>query len=46
MRAGGQNSGLRETLKLDGDQKMTWTGEVKLGKDYVVIGRDSCHRSN
>lgn len=44
MHAGGQAMGLRETLKLDGEKKMSWTGEVKLGKDYVVIGRDSCRK--
>jgi len=23
---------------------MSWTGEVMLGKDYAVIGRDTCRR--
>jgi len=44
MNAGGQAMGLRETLRLDGDRKMTWTGEIKMGKDYVVIGRDACRK--
>jgi hypothetical protein len=45
LRGGPQPVPLRETLKLDGDRQMTWTGEVKLGRDYTVIGRDTCHRS-
>jgi hypothetical protein len=44
MHTGGPTMPLRETIKLDGERKMTWTGEVKLGKDFVVIGRDSCHK--
>ena len=41
---GGQKMGFKETFTKTGDKSLTWHGELKMGKDWTVIGDDSCKR--
>ena len=41
---GGQKVSFRETYLKKGDKEMTWTGEVKMGKDWIPVGTDSCKK--
>jgi hypothetical protein len=41
---GGQKIGFKEVITKTGDKSLTWHGEMKMGKDWVVIGDDSCKR--
>jgi hypothetical protein len=41
---GGQKVGFREVITKTGDRSLTWHGEVRMGKDWIVIGDDSCKR--
>lgn len=41
---GGQKIGFKETFSKTGDRAFTWHGEVRVGKDWVVVGDDSCKR--
>jgi len=42
--AGGQKVSFRETYTKKSDKEMTWSGEMKMGKDWVAIGTDSCKK--
>jgi len=41
---GGQKVSFRETYLKKGDKEMTWTGEVKMGKEWIPVGTDSCKK--
>jgi hypothetical protein len=41
---GGQKMGFKETFTRTGDKGLTWHGELKMGKDWMVIGDDTCKR--
>ena len=41
---GGQKISFRETYTKKGDKAMTWTGEMKLGKDWIPVGTDECKK--
>jgi hypothetical protein len=41
---GGQKMGFKETYTKIGDKGLTWHGELKMGKDWMVIGDDTCKR--
>ena len=41
---GGQKIGFKETFTKTGDRALTWHGEVRVGKDWVVVGDDTCKR--
>ena len=41
---GGQKVGFKEAFTRTGDRSLTWHGEVRVGKDWVVVGDDSCKR--
>jgi hypothetical protein len=34
----------RETYTKSSDKAMTWTGELKWGKDWISVGTDTCKR--
>jgi len=34
----------RETYTKSSDKAMTWTGELKVGKDWISVGTDTCKR--
>jgi hypothetical protein len=40
----GQKIGFRETFTKKGDKEMTWMGEVRMGKDWTVVGNDTCKK--
>jgi hypothetical protein len=40
----GQKVGFRETFTKKGDREMTWLGEMKMGKDWMVVGSDTCKK--
>jgi hypothetical protein len=40
----GQKIGFRETFTKKGDKEMTWMGELRMGKDWMVIGSDTCKK--
>jgi len=40
----GQKIGFKEVITKTGDKALTWHGEMKMGKDWVVIGDDTCKR--
>jgi len=41
---GGQKVSFRETYMKKGDKELTWTGEMKMGKDWISVGNDSCKK--
>jgi hypothetical protein len=41
---GGQKVSFRETYTKKGDKEMTWTGEMKMGKDWIPVGTDDCKK--
>ncbi|HXT97842.1 MAG TPA: DUF1579 family protein [Polyangia bacterium] len=41
---GGQRVSFRETYTKKGDKAMTWTGEMKMGKDWIPVGTDECKK--
>jgi hypothetical protein len=41
---GGQKVSFRETYVKKSDKEMTWSGEMKMGKDWVAVGSDSCKK--
>jgi hypothetical protein len=41
---GGQKVGFKEVFTKTGDRSLSWHGEVRVGKDWVVVGDDSCKR--
>lgn len=41
---GGQKIGFKETFTKTGDRALTWHGEVRVGKEWVVVGDDTCKR--
>jgi hypothetical protein len=41
---GGQTIGFKESFTKTGDRALTWHGEVRVGKDWVVVGEDACKR--
>ena len=41
---GGQKMGFKQIFAKTGDKSLTWHGELKMGKDWTVIGDDSCKR--
>jgi hypothetical protein len=41
---GGQKVGFKELFTKTGDRALTWHGEVRVGKDWVVVGDDTCKR--
>jgi hypothetical protein len=41
---GGQKIGFQEVITKTGDKTLTWHGEMKMGKDWIVIGDDSCKK--
>ncbi len=41
---GGQKIGFKETFSKTGDRALTWHGEVRVGKEWVVVGDDTCKR--
>jgi uncharacterized protein DUF1579 len=41
---GGQKIGFKETFSKTGDRALTWHGEVRVGKDWVIVGDDTCKR--
>jgi hypothetical protein len=40
----GQKISFRETYTKKGDKAMTWTGEMKMGKDWIPVGTDECKK--
>lgn len=40
----GQKIGFRETFTKKSDKEMTWQGELRMGKDWMVIGNDTCKK--
>jgi hypothetical protein len=41
---GGQKVSFRETYTKKGDKEMTWSGEMKMGKDWIPVGVDTCKK--
>jgi hypothetical protein len=41
---GGQKIGFKESFTKTGERALTWHGEVRVGKDWVVVGEDICKR--
>ena len=41
---GGQKISFRETYTKKSDKEMTWSGEMKMGKDWIPVGTDTCKR--
>jgi hypothetical protein len=41
---GGQKMGFKEVFTKTGDKSLTWHGELKMGKEWTVIGDDTCKR--
>jgi len=40
----GQRVGFRETFTKKAEKEMAWLGEMKMGKDWMVVGSDTCRR--
>jgi hypothetical protein len=40
----GQKTEFRETFTKKGDKELVWMGEMKSGKDWVVVGNDTCKK--
>jgi hypothetical protein len=41
---GGQKISFRETYTKKGDKEMTWSGEMKMGKEWIPVGTDTCKK--
>ncbi len=41
---GGQKISFRETYTKTGDKAMVWSGEMKMGKDWIPVGTDTCKK--
>jgi hypothetical protein len=41
---GGQKISFRETYTKTGDKTMVWSGEMKMGKDWIPVGTDTCKK--
>jgi hypothetical protein len=41
---GGQKISFRETYTKKGDKEMIWAGEMKMGKDWIPVGTDTCKK--
>ncbi|HVV16512.1 MAG TPA: DUF1579 family protein [Polyangia bacterium] len=41
---GGQKVSFRETYTKKSEKEMTWSGEMKMGKDWISVGSDSCKK--
>ena len=41
---GGQKVSFRETYTKKGEKELTWSGEMKMGKDWISVGSDSCKK--
>jgi len=41
---GGQKVSFRETYTKKNDKEITWNGEMKMGKDWISVGSDSCKK--
>ena len=41
---GGQKISFRETYTKKSDKEMTWSGEMKMGKDWIPVGTDTCKK--
>jgi hypothetical protein len=41
---GGQKVSFRETYTKKTDKEITWTGEMKMGKDWISVGSDTCKK--
>jgi hypothetical protein len=41
---GGQKVSFRETYTKKNEKEMTWSGEMKMGKDWVSVGNDTCKK--
>jgi hypothetical protein len=41
---GGQKVGFKEVIAKAGDKALSWHGEVRMGKEWLVVGEDSCKR--
>jgi len=41
---GGQKVGFKEVIAKAGDKALSWHGEVRIGKEWLVVGEDSCKR--
>jgi hypothetical protein len=41
---GGQKMGFKEVFTKTGDKSLTWHGELRMGKDWIVVGDDACKR--
>jgi len=40
----GQRVAFRETFTKKGDRELAWLGEMKMGKDWMVVGSDTCKK--
>jgi Protein of unknown function (DUF1579) len=40
----GQKVSFRETYAKKGDKAFLWTGEMKMGKDFISVGTDDCKK--
>ena len=40
----GQRVAFRETFTKKGERELAWLGEMKMGKDWMVVGSDTCKR--
>ncbi|HXJ20408.1 MAG TPA: DUF1579 family protein [Polyangia bacterium] len=41
---GGQKVSFRETYTKKSDKELTWSGEMKMGKDWISVGNDTCKK--
>jgi len=41
---GGQKISFRETYTKKGEKEMIWSGEMKMGKDWIPVGTDTCKK--
>ncbi|HEX3902019.1 MAG TPA: DUF1579 family protein [Polyangia bacterium] len=41
---GGQKISFRETYTKKSDKEMVWSGEMKMGKDWIPVGTDTCKK--
>jgi hypothetical protein len=40
----GQKVAFRETFTKKSERELTWLGEMKMGKDWMVVGNDTCKK--
>jgi hypothetical protein len=40
----GQKVSFRETYAKKSDKELLWTGEMKMGKDWIAVGNDDCKK--